>query len=53
MNENNVLKFKRPKPKQDDKPKVPGPKKGQLWLAVVIFIILVWAYYQFLAPQSV
>lgn len=54
MNDNNVLKFERRKPQQDDKkqPKAPGPRKGLIWIAVVAVILLVWAYYQFMAPQS-
>ena len=53
MNDNNVLKFERPKPKQENKPSKPGPGKSLIWLAVAIVIALVWAYYQFIAPQSV
>lgn len=55
MNDNNVLKFERRTPQQDDKnkPKAPGPKKGLIWIAVLAVILLVWAYYQFMAPQSV
>ena len=54
LNDNNVLKFERRKPQQDNgnKPEVPRPKKGLIWIAVVIVIALVWAYYQFMAPQS-
>ena len=54
MNDNNVLKFERRKPQPDkgNKPEVPGPKKGLIWIAVVVVIALVWAYYQFMAPQS-
>lgn len=53
MNDNNVLKFQRPKPQQEKKPVAPGPKKGLLWIAVVAVIALVWAYYRFIAPQGV
>ncbi|MCQ4630295.1 hypothetical protein J2Y63_001668 [Shinella sp. BE166] len=52
MNDNNVLKFERRKPEPENKPKAPGPKKGLIWLAVIAVIALVWAYYQFLAPQA-
>ena len=52
MNDNNVLKFEPRKPKQEKKPVTPGPKKELVWLAVVIVIALVWAYYQFIAPQG-
>ncbi len=54
MNDNNVLKFERRKPQQDDpnKPKAPQPKKGLVWIAVLAVIVLVWAYYQFIAPQT-
>jgi hypothetical protein len=55
LNDNNVLKFERPKPPQDDKNKstAPKPKKGLIWIAVVAGIALVWAYYQFIAPPTV
>ena len=52
MNENNVLKFERRKPQQEKKPKAPGPKKALIWLAVAVALALVWAYFQFLAPQT-
>lgn len=52
LNDNNVLKFEPRKPKQEKKPVAPGPKKGLVWLAVVVVIALVWAYYQFVAPAS-
>ncbi|MBB5041135.1 hypothetical protein [Shinella fusca] len=52
MSDDNVLKFERRKPKQEKKPLAPGPKKGLIWLAVVVVIALVWAYYQFIAPQG-
>jgi hypothetical protein len=52
LNDNNVLKFERRKPQQEQKPKAPGPRKGLIWIAVVALIALVWAYYQFLAPQA-
>ncbi|GEM_PF-1457182 len=52
LNDNNVLKFEPRKPKQENKPVAPGPKKGLVWLAVVVVIALVWAYYQFVAPAS-
>ena len=52
MNDNNVLKFEPRKPKQENKPAAPGPKKGLLWLAVAAVIVLAWAYYQFIAPQT-
>ena len=53
MNDNNVLKFQRPKPKQENKPSAPGPRKGLIWLLVAAAVVLVWAYYQFIAPQGV
>jgi hypothetical protein len=54
VNDNNVLKFERRKPQQDKgkKPDVPGPKKGLIWIAVVVVVALVWAYYQFIAPPT-
>ena len=53
MSDNNVLKFEPRKPKQENMPVAPGPKKGLIWLAVVVVIALVWVYYQFIAPQAV
>jgi hypothetical protein len=53
LNEDNVLKFERRKPKQEDKPRAPGPKKGLIWIAVAAVVALVWAYYQFIAPQGI
>lgn len=52
MSDDNVVKFERRKPKQEKKPGAPGPGKGLVWLLVVAVIALVWAYYQFIAPQS-
>ena len=52
LNDNNVLKFEPRKPKQENKPAAPGPKKRLLWLAVAAVIVLAWAYYQFIAPQA-
>ena len=52
LSDDNVLKFERRKPKQERKPLAPGPKKGLIWLAVVVVIALVWAYYQFIGPQG-
>ena len=52
LSDDNVLKFERRKPKQEKKPVALGPKKGLIWLAVLVAIALVWVYYQFLAPQS-
>lgn len=52
LSDDNVLKFERRKPKQEKKPHAPGPKKGLIWLAVVVVIALVWAYYQFIGPQG-
>lgn len=52
MNDNNVVKFTRPKPKQEKKPVSPRQRSGLLWLLVAAAIALVWAYYQFLAPQT-
>jgi len=52
LSDDNVLKFERRKPKPEKKPLAPGPKKGLLWLVVVVVIALVWAYFQFIAPQD-
>jgi len=54
LNDNNVLKFERrkPKPAEKNKPRAPGPRKGLIWLLVLAAIVLVWAYYQFIAPPT-
>lgn len=52
MNDNNVLKFEPRKPRRENKPAGWGPKKALAWLAVIVVIVLVWAYYQFIAPQT-
>ncbi|WP_411034936.1 hypothetical protein [Shinella sp. BYT-45] len=52
MNDKNVLRFERRKPRQEKKPVSPGPKKGLVWIVVAVVIALAWAYYQFIAPQT-
>lgn len=52
MNDNNVLKFEPRKPRPENKPAGRGPKKALVWLVAIVVIVLVWAYYQFIAPQT-
>ncbi|ASY73770.1 hypothetical protein [Sinorhizobium fredii] len=52
MSDDNIIKFERRKPKPQ--PKTVGPvwRKAFAWLAVIAGLILVWAYYQFIAPPN-
>lgn len=52
MDDNNIIKFERPKPKKEAKPASPMPRKALIWLALVAALIGVWSYYQFVAPPS-
>ncbi|MBP1886626.1 hypothetical protein [Sinorhizobium mexicanum] len=52
MSDNNIIKFERPKPKKGPGPVRPQQRKVLIWLAVIAGIMLVWAYYQFVAPPS-
>jgi hypothetical protein len=54
MPEKNALKFQKPKPQPAQKTAAtPRQRAGLIWLAVVLGLIAVWVYFQFLAPQSV
>ena len=53
MNDDNVVKFQPRKPKPAEKPAARRPGRGLIWLAALAAVALVWAYYQFLAPQTV
>ncbi|MEI3854731.1 MULTISPECIES: hypothetical protein [unclassified Ensifer] len=52
MDDNNIIKFERPKPKKEAKPVSPTQRKALVWLALVAALIAVWSYYQFVAPPS-
>ncbi|KSV93282.1 hypothetical protein D9M68_233460 [compost metagenome] len=52
MDDNNIIKFERPKPKKEAKPVSPTQRKALIWLALVAALIGVWSYYQFVAPPS-
>ncbi len=52
MNDDNVIKFRKPKPQKKPKTVTPGMKKALIWLAVIAALIAVWSYYQFIAPPS-
>lgn len=52
MDDNNIIKFERPKPKKEAKPTRPVPRKALIWLAVIAVLVAVWSYYQFIAPPS-
>lgn len=52
MDDNNIIKFERPKPKMEAKPASPVPRKALIWLALIAALVAVWSYYQFIAPPS-
>jgi len=47
MDDNNIVKFKRPMPKKQPRTVSSGQRKALLWLATIAGIFIVWAYYQF------
>ncbi|CAN7682228.1 hypothetical protein ACI2KT_10930 [Ensifer adhaerens] len=49
MDDNNIIKFERPKPKKEASP---VPRKALIWLALIAALVAVWSYYQFIAPPS-
>ncbi len=49
MDDNNIVKFKRPMPKKHPRTVSSGQRKALLWLAAIAGIFIVWAYYQFVA----
>ena len=51
MNDN-VIKFQRPSPKKEPPKLSPKGRKAAIWIAVIAALVLVWAYYQFIAPPS-
>lgn len=52
MDDDNVVKFERRKPQPEKKPAAQRLQAGHIWLAVLAVIVLAWAYYQFIAPQT-
>jgi hypothetical protein len=52
MSDDKIIKFERRKPKKDARRVSPMQRKALTWLAVIAGLILVWAYYQFIAPPS-
>ena len=54
MTDKNVLKFKKSKPQPTPaKAATPRQRSATVWLVVILGILAVWAYFQFLAPQTV
>lgn len=49
MNDDNIVKFQRPKPKKQPRTVSAGQKKALFWLAAIVGVFLVWAYYQYVA----
>lgn len=49
MNDDNVVKFQRPKPKKQPRTVSSGQRKALIWFAVIAGLLLVWAYYQYVA----
>lgn len=49
---NNVIKFKRPKPEKPQRQMTPGLRKALLLAAVLVGLVLVWAYFQYVAPMT-
>ncbi|AGA11084.1 hypothetical protein C770_GR4pD0973 (plasmid) [Sinorhizobium meliloti GR4] len=52
MSDNNIVKFERRKPTQESKRGSPRQRQVLTWLAVIVGLVIVWAYYQFIAPPS-
>ncbi|PDT84418.1 hypothetical protein [Sinorhizobium sp. BJ1] len=52
MSDDNIIKFDRRKPNQKPRSVNQWQRKALTWLAVIAALILVWAYYQFIAPPS-
>jgi hypothetical protein len=49
MDDDNIIKFERPKPKKQPRTVSSRQKKALIWLAAIAGIFLVWAYYQYVA----
>ncbi|ASP51438.1 hypothetical protein [Sinorhizobium meliloti] len=52
MSDDNIIKFERPKPKQEPRSVGPMQRKALTWLALIAGLFLVWAYYHFVAPPN-
>ncbi|WDZ80617.1 hypothetical protein PWG15_22860 (plasmid) [Ensifer adhaerens] len=52
MDDDNIIKFERPKPKKEARPASRVQRKALIWFALVAALIGVWSYYQFVAPPS-
>ncbi|MBP1881865.1 hypothetical protein [Sinorhizobium mexicanum] len=52
MSDDNIVKFERRKPKQASKRGSPSQRKAFIWLLAIVAVVLVWAYYQFIAPPN-
>ncbi|ACP22896.1 hypothetical protein NGR_b14450 (plasmid) [Sinorhizobium fredii NGR234] len=52
MSDDNIIKFERRKPKREPRTVTPRQRKALIWIAVMAGVVLVWAYYQFIAPPS-
>ncbi|WFU50208.1 hypothetical protein [Sinorhizobium terangae] len=52
MSDDNIIKFERRKSKPQTRAISPMRRKALTWLAVIAGLVLVWAYYQFVAPAS-
>ncbi|MCV9966956.1 hypothetical protein OIU34_34520 [Pararhizobium sp. BT-229] len=53
MNDDNIVKFQRPKPKKQPRTITPAVRKAFIWLAATAAVLLVWAYYQYFAVPPV
>ena len=53
MNDDNIVKFQRPKPKKQPRTVTPTARKAFIWLAATAAVLLVWAYYQYVAVPPV
>lgn len=49
MDDNNIVKFQRPKPKKQPRAISSGQRKTLIWLAAIAVVFIVWAYYQYVA----
>ncbi|MDQ0322282.1 hypothetical protein QO002_004488 [Pararhizobium capsulatum DSM 1112] len=51
MNDN-VIKFQRPSPKKEPPKLGPKGRKIVIWVAAIVAVVAVWAYYQFISPPT-
>ncbi|MET4687673.1 hypothetical protein ABIA13_002118 [Sinorhizobium fredii] len=52
LSDDNIIKFERRKPKKEQSLSDQMQRKALTWIAVIAVLVLVWAYYQFIAPPS-